>query len=192
MRHYRPDSTETEDETAPRKTTAPRSQGTAREALRTSVTAGGANRARARPRRKAGRPSRRPCGGLALLVLVIAAIAFFAGYLPRQRLEATVTAETSTQELALPRVSSRQWSRPKAAISSCCPAIFSRPPKLRFWPALRATSRIATSTSAIASRPGQLLAEIEAPELDQQVEQAKPRCYRPRPRSTRHGQLRSG
>jgi RND family efflux transporter MFP subunit len=123
--------------------------------------------------RKPGRPSGASMWALALLVVVIAAIAFFAGYLPRQRLEATVAAEVSTQEQALPRVMIATVAATKGGNQLVLPGNIQ--PVTEAPLLARSTGYIKERFVDIGDRvkAGQLLAEIEAPELDQQVEQAQ-------------------
>jgi RND family efflux transporter MFP subunit len=130
-------------------------------------------RARAHHAPKPGRPSSTAIWGLALLILVIAAIAFFAGYLPRQRQEAAVAAEVSTQEQALPRVSVSTVGATKGGSQLVLPGNIE--PVTEAPLLARSTGYIKNRFADIGDRvkAGQLLAEIEAPELDQQVEQAE-------------------
>ncbi|MGH9663737.1 MAG: efflux RND transporter periplasmic adaptor subunit, partial [Bryobacteraceae bacterium] len=118
-------------------------------------------------------PSRSALWLLCLLLVAAFTVAFLAGYLPRQRREATILAESESQERALPVVS----------VASVVPA----PPTSRLLlpgniqavteaPVLaRADGYIKKRYADIGDRvkEGQLLAEIAAPELDQQVRQAK-------------------
>ena len=67
-------------------------------------------------------------------------------------------------------------SRPSAARRSrrsCCPARCRRSPTRRSTRAPTATCASGTPTSARACAPGQLLADIDTPEVDQQLEQAR-------------------
>ena len=59
-------------------------------------------------------------------MLVIAAIAFFTGYLPRQRQEATIAAEATTEEQAAPRVVVATVEASRTTINWCSPAMFRR------------------------------------------------------------------
>jgi RND family efflux transporter MFP subunit len=122
---------------------------------------------------KPRRPSSVAIWGIGLLALVIAAIAFFAGYLPRQRQEATITAEASAQEQAAPRVVIATVEPSKGGDSLVLPGNVQ---------ALMEAPILARSTGYVKDRlvdigdrvkAGQLLANIEAPELDQQVDQAE-------------------
>ena len=110
---------------------------------------------------------------LALLVLVIAGIAFFTGYLPRQRQQATVAAEVNAQEQALPRVTVATVEPSTGGNQLVLPGNIQ---PLTEAPILaRSTGYIKDRLVDIGDRvkAGQLLAEIEAPELDSQVEQAQ-------------------
>ncbi len=122
---------------------------------------------------KPGRPSTTAIWAVALLIVVLAAVAFFAGYVPRERREATVAAEVSTQEQALPRVMVAAVAPTKGGNQLVLPGNIE---PLTEAPLLaRSTGYIKNRFVDIGDRvkAGQLLAEIEAPELDQQVEQAQ-------------------
>ena len=122
---------------------------------------------------KSTRPSRAAVWALVLLVVVVVAIAFFAGYLPRQRQEATVAAEVSAQEQAAPRVMVATVEPSKGNDQLVLPGNIQ--PMTEAPILARSTGYIKSRLVDIGDRvkAGQLLADIEAPELDQQVEQAE-------------------
>ena len=122
---------------------------------------------------KSGRPSSTAVGALVLLVLVIAAIAFFTGYLPRQKQEATIASEVGAQEQAAPRVMVVTVQTSKGGDQLVLPGDIQ--PVTEAPILARSTGYIKNRLVDIGDRvkAGQLLAEIEAPELDQQVEQAE-------------------
>ena len=122
---------------------------------------------------KSGRPSSAVVWGLALLALVAGAIAFFAGYLPRQRQEAAIAAEASTKEQAAPRVVVATVETSKGGDQLVLPGNIQ--PMTEAPILARATGYVKDRLVDIGDRvkAGQLLADIEAPELDQQVEQAE-------------------
>ncbi len=171
MRHTRPDSTETEDgsslEQQLRREVEELRQKLYEHQLLLDERSG------THSALKPGRPSSAAIWALALLVLVIAAIAFFAGYLPRQRQEATVAAEVSTQEQALPRVMVATVAPTRGGNQLVLPGNIQ--PVTEAPLLARSTGYIKNRFVDIGDRvkAGQLLAEIEAPELDQQVEQAQ-------------------
>ena len=171
MRHTRPDSTETEDgsslEQQLRREVEELRQKLYEHQLLLDERAG--THATLKP----GRPSSTAIWAVGLLVLVIAAIAFFAGYLPRQRQEATVAAEVSTQEQALPRVMIATVAATKGGNQLVLPGNIQ--PVTEAPLLARSTGYIKNRFVDIGDRvkAGQLLAEIEAPELDSQVEQAQ-------------------
>ena len=128
-------------------------------------------RARSAPPGRSG-PSRSTIILLALLILILIAGGFLAGYLPRRTRENTVEAESREKASSLPAVTA---VKVKAA-----------PPRaeLTFPGNIQAVTEapiLARSTGYVSRRladigdrvaAGQLLAEIEAPELDQQIRQA--------------------
>ncbi len=172
MRHTTSDSTDIEDKDTPeqqlrREVEELRQRLYEHQLLLDERTAG------AHAASKPGRPSSVAIWGIGLLALVIAAIAFFAGYLPRQRQEATITAEASAQEQAPPRVVIATVEPSKGGDSLVLPGNVQ---------ALTEAPILARSTGYVKDRlvdigdrvkAGQLLANIEAPELDQQVDQAE-------------------
>lgn len=122
---------------------------------------------------KGTRPSRALLWLLALLVLVILGAAFLGGYIPRAKQDATVVAETRREANALPQVSAAQVLRPPAKINLDLPGSIQA---LTEAPILaRADGYLKRRLVDIGDRvqAGQLLAEIDAPELDQQLDQAR-------------------
>src|ERR1019366_7194610 len=121
------------------------------------------------PTPQPGRPSRTAAWALVLLVLVIAAIAFVAGYLPRQKQEATIASEVGAQEQAPPRVMVVSVQTSKGGNQLVLPGDIQ--PVTEAPILARSTGYIKNRLVDIGDRvkTGQLLAEIEAPELDQQV-----------------------
>src|SRR5215475_11506960 len=108
---------------------------------------------------------------LGLLVLLIGG--FFAGYLPLQKREATVRAEADEREKALPRMSVMRVSRGTDANELKLPGTMQ---PLTEAPILaRADGYLKRRLVDIGDRVkgGQVLAEIDAPELDQQIRQGE-------------------
>lgn len=120
-----------------------------------------------------GRPSRTALWALLLMVLVFGAIAFVAGYLPRQKQEAAVAAEVGAQGQALPRVMVATVQTSKGGDHLVLPGDIQ--PVTEAPILARSTGYVKNRLVDIGDRvkAGQLLADIEAPELDQQVEQAE-------------------
>src|SRR5215468_10360409 len=107
---------------------------------------------------------------LGLLVLLVAG--FFAGYIPLQKREATVRAEADEREKALPRMAVMRVSRGTDANKLKLPGTMQ---PLTEAPILaRADGYLKRRLVDIGDRvaAGQVLAEIDAPELDQQIRQA--------------------
>jgi len=122
------------------------------------------------------RPSRPSTGAIILLLVVVVAVfvgAFLRGYLPRQRQERLLVDESKAQQEALPEVSVVAAVRGAASGSLVLPGniqAVTEAPLLA-----RATGYLKARSVDIGDRvtAGQLLAEIEAPDLDQQVRQAQ-------------------
>lgn len=118
-------------------------------------------------------PSRPALWLVALLLVAGFAIAFLAGYLPRQRREATILAESESQERALPVVTVATVVPADPTSQLLLPGNIQA---LTEAPVLaRADGYIKKRYADIGDRvqPAQALAQIEAPELDQQVRQAQ-------------------
>src|SRR5215831_3114253 len=108
---------------------------------------------------------------IGLLVLLIGG--FFAGYLPLQKREATVRAEADEREKALPRMAVMRVSRGSDANELKLPGTMQ---PITEAPILaRADGYLKRRIVDIGDRvrAGQVLAEIDAPELDQQIRQAE-------------------
>ncbi len=121
--------------------------------------------------------SRRPSAG-ALWILAIAALlilvgAFFAGYLPQASRQTALAKEAKEDTVALPPVNvvvvGQASSKSELVLPGNIQAVTEAPVLAR------ASGYIKTRYADIGDRvkEGQLLADIEAPELDQQVRQAK-------------------
>jgi RND family efflux transporter MFP subunit len=123
---------------------------------------------------------KKPAGpsGLTLLVIALVLVAlvvvgFFAGYLPRRRRESVLAAESKAGAESLPVVTVQKVKRSEAKSNLVLPGnieAVTEAPVLA-----RASGYIKRRYADIGDRvkQGQVLAEIEAPELDQQIRQAK-------------------
>jgi RND family efflux transporter MFP subunit len=118
-------------------------------------------------------PSRGRLWTVFLLGAVVIAIAFFLGYLPRRQREAVLASETRTEIQALPKVNvvtvAPASGKSELVLPGNVQAITEVPILARASGYVR--KRYADIGDRVAQ--GQLLAEIEAPELEQQLEQAK-------------------
>ena len=118
-------------------------------------------------------PSRRLLWLIALVLAVLVAIGFATGYIPRQRREAMLVAEAETASQSLPAVTVVTAEHSPASNALVLPGTIQAVTEA---PVLaRASGYIKHRYVDIGDRvkAGQLLAEIEAPELDQQVRQAQ-------------------
>ncbi len=119
------------------------------------------------------RPSRTTLTALLLLVVVILVGAFIAGYLPRRKRVEQVLAESRRDSAALPVVNVlRSKLAPREMtieLPGSIQAVTEAPILARADGYLK--RRLADIGDRVAA--GQVLAEIEAPELDQQVAQAR-------------------
>ena len=119
------------------------------------------------------RPARTTLVALFLALAVLIALAFMTGFIPLQKRNATLRAEASEQAQALPRVEvitvKRAPSKSDLQLPGSIEAVTEAPLLAR------ADGYIRKRTVDIGDHVhlGQELAEIEAPELDQQVLQAK-------------------
>jgi RND family efflux transporter MFP subunit len=118
-------------------------------------------------------PSGVTIAAIVLGVIVLIVMGFFAGYIPLQKREALIRAEAHQQEQALPQVEVIQVGRSSHSSELELPGnvqAITEAPILA-----RATGYIQRRMVDIGDRvrAGQPLAEIEAPELEQQVLQAK-------------------
>ncbi len=118
-------------------------------------------------------PSRATISALLFGLLVLGVVAFLAGYLPLQRREATLRAEADAQQKGLPRVVVMQVGRATDQNVLTLPGTIQA---LTEAPILaRADGYLKRRLADIGDRvtAGQVLAEIDAPELDQQMHQAE-------------------
>jgi RND family efflux transporter MFP subunit len=118
-------------------------------------------------------PSRHTIRNLVLLLIVILIGAFVAGYIPRHRRELQLVAEADTHNAALPEVSVMTARRAEGRGNLVLPGNIQAVTEAPIL--ARAEGFLKTRYVDIGDRvtAGQLLAEIEAPELDQQVTQAR-------------------
>jgi RND family efflux transporter MFP subunit len=109
--------------------------------------------------------------GLALMALI--AVAFFAGYLPRLQRETQIRMESKEQVEALPRVTVVPVARSAVKSDLVLPGSIQAVTEAPIL--ARADGYIKTRLVDIGDhvKAGQPVAEIEAPELDQQVVQAR-------------------
>jgi RND family efflux transporter MFP subunit len=119
------------------------------------------------------KPSRGFLWLLSLGVTAVLIVAFFAGYFPRMKREAIITAEAREQEQSMPRVNVA------TVVSASGQSQLVLPGNIQ---AVTEAPILARITGYVKSRKvdigdrvqaGQLLAEIEEPEIDQQVRQAQ-------------------
>jgi RND family efflux transporter MFP subunit len=118
-------------------------------------------------------PSRSTISALLFGLLVLIAVAFLVGYLPLQRREATLRAEAEAQQKGVPRVVVMQLGRGTDQNALKLPGTMQA---LTEAPILaRADGYLKRRLVDIGDRvtAGQVLAEIDAPELDQQMHQAE-------------------
>jgi len=118
-------------------------------------------------------PTSRTAMVVVLLLLCLVLAGYYLGYLPRQRRELALAAESKTDGDALPVVTVAPVTRSSTEASLVLPGniqAVTEAPVLA-----RASGYIKTRSVDIGDRvkAGQVLAEIEAPELDQQILQAK-------------------
>jgi RND family efflux transporter MFP subunit len=129
--------------------------------------------AHAGPPRNVWHPSSLTIWAIFLGALVLGAIAFFAGYIPLEKRRAAVVSETKEEQQALPRVEVVQVGRSTRQSGLQLPGNIQ---PITEAPVLaRADGYIAKRLVDIGDRvkAGQTLAEIDAPELTEQVGQAK-------------------
>jgi len=123
--------------------------------------------------RKLWRPSAFTIWAIVLAVIVLIVVAFLAGYIPLRRRQAVIAGETIEQEHALPRVEvvevGRAANRSELELPGNIQAITEAPILAR------ADGYILRRLVDIGDRvqAGQTLAEIEAPEMAEQVRQSK-------------------
>jgi len=108
-----------------------------------------------------------------LLLVALAAAGYFLGYVPKQHREQVLAAETRAEETSLPVVNVERVERSSGESSLVLPGniqAITEAPVLA-----RASGYIRKRLVDIGDRvtAGQVLAEIEAPELNQQIKQAQ-------------------
>jgi len=121
-------------------------------------------------------PKRPSAGKIALLLVLVAAIflaAFLGGYIPHHRRDLQITAEASAQNDALPQVVVVTAKKASAMGDLVLPGNIQAVTEAPIL--ARASGYVLRRYVDIGDRvaAGQLLAEVEAPELDQQVRQAQ-------------------
>lgn len=119
------------------------------------------------------RPSRATVSGLLFGLGVLLVVAFVAGYVPLQRRESALRAEADAQQKGLPRVVVMRVDRGTDQNVLKLPGTMQA---LTEAPILaRADGYLKRRLADIGDRvtTGQVLAEIDAPELDQQIHQAE-------------------
>jgi RND family efflux transporter MFP subunit len=118
-------------------------------------------------------PSALTIWSLFLGVIVLIVVAFFAGYIPLQKRKALVGSQAQEQEQALPRVEVIEVGRSSRISELQLPGNIQAVTEAPIL--ARADGYIQRRLVDIGDRvqAGQPVAEIEAPELDQQVRQAK-------------------
>jgi len=118
-------------------------------------------------------PSRHTIRNLTFLVVIVLIVGFVVGYIPRQRRQLQLTAEADTRNESLPRVSvisaQRGDSRGTLILPGNIQAVTEAPILARAEGFIK--QRYVDIGDHVAA--GQLLADIEAPDLDQQVRQAR-------------------
>ena len=121
-------------------------------------------------------PNRRPSAVslilIALLLAVLIVVGFFVGYLPRQRREAVLAAESKETGRTLPVVNVSRVTRSEGNSLLVLPGNIQAVTEAPIL--ARATGYIRKRYVDIGDRvkAGQVVAEVEAPELDQQILQA--------------------
>jgi RND family efflux transporter MFP subunit len=125
------------------------------------------------PPEKLWSPSGVTIAAISLMVIVLIVVAFFAGYIPLQKRKTLIESEARQQETALPRVDvievGRSADKSALELPGSIQAITEAPILAR------ADGYIQRRLVDIGDRvkAGQTLAEIEAPEMEDQVRQAK-------------------
>ena len=119
------------------------------------------------------RPTRTTIAALILSGLVFLIVAFLAGYLPLQQREATLRAEADAQQRGLPRLVVMRVERGPTQNEIKLPGTMQA---LTEAPILARTDGYLKRRLVYIGdrvRAGQVLAEIDAPEVDQQIHQAE-------------------
>jgi RND family efflux transporter MFP subunit len=119
------------------------------------------------------RPRNRTILGLLVLIAALFVVAFFAGYVPRHRTQLQLVTEAHAEEEALPEVSVMAAVRGSIMGNLVLPGNIQAVTEAPIL--ARAEGFIQRRYVDIGDRvnAGQLLAEIQAPDLDQQVVQAR-------------------
>jgi RND family efflux transporter MFP subunit len=122
---------------------------------------------------KVWHPSAVTIWSIALLIAVLIVAAFFAGYVPLQKRESLIQTQAREQEDALPRVDVMEVGRSSGKSDLVLPGNIQAVTEAPIL--ARADGYIKSRKVDIGDRvrAGQPLAEIEAPELDQQVRMAQ-------------------
>ena len=122
---------------------------------------------------KVWHPSSVTIWSIALLITVLIVAAFFAGYIPLQKRENVIQTQAREQEDALPRVDVMEVGRSSGKSDLALPGNIQAVTEAPIL--ARADGYIKSRMVDIGDRvrAGQPLAEIEAPELDQQVRMAQ-------------------
>jgi RND family efflux transporter MFP subunit len=109
---------------------------------------------------------------IALMLVVLVVVGFFVGYMPRQRREAVLAAETKESGGTLPVVNVSRVTRSSGKSQLVLPGNIQAVAEAPIM--ARATGYIKKRNVDIGDRvkAGQVVAEVEAPELDQQILQA--------------------
>ena len=171
MRHIEPDLPGSEVEAA---TTEERLRSENQDLKRQiQKLKGSSSASRVGPPAKLWNPSGVTIWSIVLLATAILVLAFFAGYIPLQKRNALNVSESQQQEVALPRVDVVEVKRSARDSEMELPGniqAITEAPILA-----RADGYLLRRMVDIGDRvrSGQPLAEIEAPELDEQVQQAK-------------------
>ena len=121
----------------------------------------------------ARRPSAVTLVLIALVLTVLIVVGFFVGYLPRQKREEVLAAETKESITSLPVVNVSRVTRAAGRSSLVLPGNIQAVTEAPIL--ARATGYIRKRYVDIGDRvkAGQVVAEVEAPELDQQILQAR-------------------
>jgi RND family efflux transporter MFP subunit len=122
---------------------------------------------------KVWHPSAVTIWSIALLITVLIVAAFFTGYIPLQKRESVIQTQAREQEDALPRVDVMEVGRSSGKSDLVLPGNIQAVTEAPIL--ARADGYIKSRMVDIGDRvrAGQPLAEIEAPELDQQVRMAQ-------------------
>src|SRR5580704_3515365 len=119
------------------------------------------------------RPRNRTILGLLVLIAAIFVVAFFAGYVPRHRTELQLVTEAHAEKQSLPEVSAMVATRASGMGNLVLPGNIQAVTEAPIL--ARAEGFVQRRYVDIGDHvnAGQLLADIQAPELDQQVVQAR-------------------